>query len=297
MERKIGLALGGGGARGLAHLGVLIGLEEAGIPIYAIAGTSMGAALAATKALGMDLRRLEKLLCTLNLNSMLQVSDNTLREVQRIIGRSVMEYFRGSTWKEEAASPPELARLHELFSLLTARKTFADTVVPFAVVAADVETGQRVVLREGKIGPAVTASTAVPGVFSPVAYGGRYLVDGGIVDKLPVDVAVELGANSVIAVDTGAPLTRRVETYLEAILQAQRATSKHLTQLQLERSQERLSGRVVVLRPDVGWIRMFGFEYTEEAIQAGKASVSAHLDELYDLAGIPAPAPEATGPA
>ncbi|MEN6368476.1 MAG: patatin-like phospholipase family protein [Thermotogota bacterium] len=297
MERKIGLALGGGGARGLAHLGVLIGLEEAGIPIHAIAGTSMGAALAASKALGMDLHRLERLLCTLNLNSMLQVSDNTLREVQRIIGRSVMEYLRGSTWKEEAASPPELARLHELFSLLTARKEFADTLVPFAVVAADIETGQRVVLREGKIGPAVTASTAVPGVFSPVAYGGRYLVDGGIVDKLPVDVAVELGADSVIAVDTGAPLTRRVETYFEAILQAQRATSKHLTQLQLERSQERLGGRLVVLRPDVGWIRMFGFEYTEEAIQAGRASVSAHLDELRELAGIPAAAPAATEPA
>lgn len=287
MDRKIGLALGGGGARGFAHLGVLIGLEEAGISVHAIAGTSMGAALAATKALGMDLRKLEKLLCTLNFNSMLQVSDNTLREVQRIIGRSVMEYFRGSTWKEEAASPPELARLHELFSLLTAQKSFADTLVPFAVVAADVETGQRVVLREGRIGPAVTASTAVPGVFSPVAYGGRYLVDGGIVDKLPVDVAVELGANSVIAVDTGAPLTRRVETYVEAILQAQRATSKHLTQLQLERAEERLAGRLVVLRPDVGWIRMFAFEYAEEAIQAGKASVSAHLDQLRELAGLP----------
>jgi len=292
MERRIGLALGGGGARGLAHLGVLIGLEEAGIPIHAIAGTSMGAALAASKALGMDLYRLEKLLRALNLNSMLQVSDNTLREVQRIIGRSVMEYFRGSTWKAEAASPPELARLRELFSLLTAHKGFEDTRIPFAVVAADVETGQRVVLREGKIGPAVTASTAVPGVFSPVAYGGRYLVDGGIVDKLPVDVAVELGANSVIAIDTGAPLTRRVESVLEAILQAQRATSKHLTLLQLQMAQQRLEGRLVILRPDVGWIRMFGFEYTEEAIQAGKASVTAHLDELRELAGIPSPATE-----
>jgi NTE family protein len=283
MDRRIGVALGGGGARGLAHLGVLIGLDEAKLPIHAIAGTSMGAALGAARALGVNLQLLARLLTTLDLNALLQVSDNTLREVQKIVGRSMVEYVRGSAWRGEGASPPDLARLNELFSLLTARKTFADTLVPFAVVATDVETGQRAVLNQGPISRAVTASTAVPGVFSPVAHEGRFLIDGGIVDKVPVDVVIEMGATAVIAVDTGAPIARRVETHLEAILQAQRSTSKHLTQMQLDAARRLLNDRLVILRPDVGWIRMFAFEYAEEAIQAGRASVTAHLDDVLEL--------------
>lgn len=285
MDRRIGLALGGGGARGLAHLGVLIELERIGVPIHAIAGTSMGAALGAARAVGANLSLLARLLATLDLNSILQVSDNTLREVQRIVGRGMVEYVRGAGWRGEGATPPDLVRLHELFSLLTAKKTFEETLIPLAVVATDVETGQAVVLNRGPISRAVTASTAVPGVFSPVFSEGRYLIDGGIVNKVPVDVVIEMGATAVIAVDTGAPLTRRVETQIEALLQAQRSTSKHLTQMQLEVARRRLEDRLVVLRPDVGWIRMFAFEYADEAIQAGRASVSAHLDKLKELLG------------
>jgi len=291
MDRRIGLALGGGGARGLAHLGVLIGLDEAKLPIHAIAGTSMGAVLGAARAIGANLQLLAKLLTTLDLNALLQVSDNTLREVRKIVGRSMIEYVRGSAWRAEGALPPDLARLNELFSLLTARKTFAETLVPFAVVATDVETGQRAVLDQGPICRALTASTAVPGVFSPVAHEGRFLIDGGIVNKVPVDVVIEMGATAVIAVDTGAPIARRVETQLEAILQAQRSTSKHLTQMQLDAARRLLHDRLVILRPDVGWIRMFAFEYAEEAIQAGRASVSAHLDELAELLHGPARSP------
>lgn len=289
MEQRIGLALGGGGARGLAHLGVLIGLAEAGVAPFAIAGTSMGAALGAAYAVGANLDLLSRLLATLDLNAMLQVTDSALREAQKIVGRSMVEYVRGSAWRSDSTLPPELARLDELFSLITARKTFSETRIPLAVVAADIETGQRVVLDRGPISRALTASTAVPGVFSPVAHEGRFLIDGGIVDKVPVDVVIDMGATAVIAVDTGAPLTRRVDTQLEAILQSQRATSKHLTQMQLDVARRRLDNRLVVLRPDVGWIRLFAFEYAAEAVQAGRASVSAHLDELRELTGTAAP--------
>jgi NTE family protein len=289
MERRIGLALGGGGARGLAHLGVLIGLAEAGVPIHAIAGTSMGAALGAAYAVGANLGLLARLLAALDLNALLEVTDNALREAQKIVGRSMVEYVRGSAWRSDETLAPDLARLNELFSLMTARKTFAETRVPLAVVAADIETGQRVVLDRGPIARAVTASTAVPGVFSPVAHEGRFLIDGGIVDKVPVDVVIEMGATAAVAVDTGAPLTRRIDTQLEAMLQSQRATSKHLTQMQLDAARRRLDGRLVVLRPDVGWIRLFAFEYAAEAVQAGQASVFAHLDELRDLVGAASP--------
>lgn len=291
MTRKLGLALGGGGARGFAHLGVLLALDEAGIPVSMIAGTSMGAAIGASKAVGANLTMVRRLLETIDLNELLQVTDSTLRELQKIIGRSVMEYVRGSPWREEGAAPHDLARLNELFSLLTANKRFEDTLIPFAAVAADLQTGERVVLQDGKLASAISASTAVPGVFSPVARDGRYLIDGGIVEKLPIDAVTDMGAEAVLAVDTGAPLDREIETCLDAILQSQRATSQHLTNLQQTRAREQLGDRLLVLRPDVGWIKMFGFEHTKEAIQAGEEVVRAHLDDVQEILAGPSAVP------
>ena len=169
-RRKIGLALGGGGARGFAHLGVLIALAENEIPIDFLSGTSMGAVIGAARALGMDLDRLRRLLSCLDINELLQVSESTIREVQKAIGRGLIEYVRGSDWHASDGFPQDLARVYELFSLLTANKEFSDTVIPFTVVAADLETGERVVLTEGKLYKAVTASAAIPGTFSPVAH-------------------------------------------------------------------------------------------------------------------------------
>jgi len=283
MNRKLGLALGGGGARGLAHLGVLLALQDAGISIDVIAGTSMGAAMGATCAIGADLGKTAAVLETLNLNEALQVTDSTVRELQKILGRSVVELVRGSTWREMDTSPHDLARLRELFCLLTAQKSFSDTLFPFAAVAADLETGERIVLREGTLYDAIAASTAVPGVFTPVARDGRLLIDGGVVDKLPIDVAIDMGAHAVLAVDTGAPLNRELGTCLDALLQTQRLTSKRLTSLQVSCARRRIDDRVLVLEPDVGWIRMFAFEHTHEAIQAGMDAVQAHLDDIQSL--------------
>lgn len=285
-RRRLGLVLGGGGARGLAHLGVLIGLEEAGIPISMIAGTSMGAVMGAAKAIGADLQLIANVLESLDLNSMLQVSDSTTRELQKIIGRSMVEFVRGSTWRGEHTRPHDLARLRELCRLLTAGKNFDAAEIPFSAVAADLETGERVVLREGPIYEAVAASAAVPGVFSPVAYDGQYLIDGGVVDKLPVDVVIDMGAQAVVAVDTGAPVNREITTCLDTLLQAQRATSTQLTNLQLLCAAERLDGNLIVIQPDVGWIRMFAFEHAKDAIQAGKEALRAHLDAIVELTNL-----------
>lgn len=285
MSRQLGLALGGGGARGLAHLGVLIALEEADIPISIIAGTSMGAAMGAAKAIGADLQASAKILESLNLNAILQVSDSAVREVQKMVRRSMVEYVRGSAWREEDYRPHDLARLRELFRLLTANKQFSDTVIPYCAVAANLETGERVLIRDGFLFEAIVASTSVPGVFSPVASEGQFLVDGGVVDKLPADVVIDMGAEAVIAVNTAAPLDRGVTTCLDALLQTQRVTSTQLTNLQLACASERLKGHLLVLKPDVGWIRMFGFEHTQDAIQAGKDAVRARLDDIRALVG------------
>jgi len=283
MTNTLGLALGGGGARGLAHLGVLIGLEQADVPIGCIVGTSMGAAMGAVKAVGADLERVAQILLSLDLNDLLQVSDSAARELQKLIGRSMMEYVRGSDWRDEEAQPHDLARLCELFHLLTAGKRFSDTDLPFAAVAADLETGDPVILREGPLSDAIVASTSVPGIFSPVSIDGRFLIDGGVVDKLPVDVAIDMGAQAVLAVDTGVPMTRTITTCLDAVMQGQRVTSRRLTDLQLLQAAERLDGRLTVIQPDVGAIRMFSFDRAEEAIQAGREAVRAHLDDIQRL--------------
>ena len=285
-RRKIGLALGGGGARGFAHLGVLIALTENDIPIDFISGTSMGAVIGAARALGMDLDRLRRLVSSLDINELLQLSESTIREVQKAIGRGLIEYVRGSDWHTNDGCPQDLARIYELFSLLTANKDFSDTVIPLAVVAADLETGERVVLTEGKLYKAVTASAAIPGTFSPVAHQGRYLIDGGVVNKVPASVTIDMGAEAVIAVDTGAPLTRGVKTTLDALLQSQRITSHELTHLQIERAHQQVDGRFVLLRPEVGWITMLAFEHVTEAIAAGKEEAYAHMDEIKKLCGL-----------
>ena len=282
-KRKVGLALGGGGARGFAHLGVLIALAENHIPVHFISGTSMGAVMGAARAIGTNLDHLERLLCSLDINELLQVSDSTIREVQRAIGRGLIEYVRGSDWHESETFPRDLARIYELFSLLTANKEFSDTEIPFAVVAADLETGERVVLTEGKLYKAVAASAAIPGTFSPVEHQGRYLIDGGVIDKVPASVAIDMGADVIIAVDTGAPLTRSVKTTLDSLLQSQRITSHELTRLQIEAARARVSGRLVLLRPEVGWITMLAFKHVEDAITAGKEEAYAHMDEIKKL--------------
>ena len=284
-KRKLGVALGGGGARGFAHLGVLIALEENDIPVDFVSGTSMGASMGAARAIGTDLPKLSRVLACLNLNEILDISDNTMREVQRAIGRGVVELVRGSSWREQGSPPERLARMYELFSLLTARKSFSDTHIPFAAVAADLESGEEVVLTQGKLHHAVTASAAVPGVFYPVAHGGRYLIDGGIINKVPANVTADMGAQAVLAVDTGAPLDRQVKTSFDALFQSQRITSQRLSTYQLEESRKRLNGRLLVLRPNVGWMTMFAFQHVEKAVQAGRKEALDHMADIESLLG------------
>ena len=285
-RRKIGLALGGGGARGFAHLGVLIALAENNIPLDFISGTSMGAIVGAARAIGTDLHILSRLISCLDINELLQLSDSTIREVQKAIGRGLIEYVRGSDWHASEDFPQDLARIYELFSLLTANKDFSDTLIPFAVVAADLETGDRIVITEGKLYKAVAASAAIPGTFSPVEHQGRYLIDGGVIDKIPVSVVIDLGAEAVIAVDTGAPLTRSVKTTLDSLLQSQRITSHELTRLQIERERKRISGRLILLRPEVSEITMLAFKQVADAIAAGKQEAYAHMDEIKKLCAL-----------
>jgi NTE family protein len=187
-QPKIGLALGGGSARGWAHIGVIRTLEKAGIVPYCIAGTSIGSLVGGAHSLGM-LGELENWAQTVNWRSLLSLLDVSLNlrsgplMTGLIQGDAIVKIINSSVAKD---------------------KTFADCRIPFACVACDIKKGKEVWLRSGPIVSAVRASISVPGMISPHYYDGpdgpMWLVDGGLVNPVPVSLAYALGADIVIAV-------------------------------------------------------------------------------------------------
>lgn len=176
MPARIGLVLGGGGSRGLAHIGVLQVLERENIPIDLLVGTSMGAIIAAFYALGVTPERMFDYANTALKNSSMLSFNLFSAEARQ---RTVQEHLEK----------------------LLKEKTFADLSIPLTVMAVDVLSGQEVAIREGLLLPAVLASSAVPAVFPPVEHMGMQLADGGVIDSLATRPAFEQGAERVIAVD------------------------------------------------------------------------------------------------
>jgi len=180
-RKKLGLALGGGGARGLAHIGVLKVLEREGVPIDLLAGTSMGGMIAAIYATGLAPEEIEA--------EVLQRT--TTRELIKLvdINPSMRGLVKGS-------------RIYNLLAdTLGLGLTFADLRLPVAMVATDILTGREVILKEGNVADAVRATISVPGVFVPKVYPPYKLTDGGVLNNVPVNVTRELGADIIIAVD------------------------------------------------------------------------------------------------
>lgn len=176
--RKIGLALGGGGGKGSAHIGVLTALEALHVPIDVITGTSIGGLVGALYAVGYRPYQIEQ-----------WFQRATMR---RILDRDPTNGGFIGTRKIEQL-------LREAFGV----RTFADTSLPLALVAVDIVRGAEVIIRDGSLVDAVLASTAIPGLFPPVARNEQLLVDGGVLNNVPVDVAQMLGAERVIGVDLG----------------------------------------------------------------------------------------------
>jgi NTE family protein len=175
---KIGVALGGGGVRGYAHLGVLQVLEEAQVPIDVFAGTSMGGIIAGLYAAGIPL---QELIAFSKRTGIIDMASRD-REWRGLFGHQKMASLLAGLLGDEDI-------------------TFEDLNIPTAVVSADVETGELVLLNQGPLIPALMATSAFPIVFSPVYHQGRWLVDGGVINNFPVDVARQLGADRIIGVD------------------------------------------------------------------------------------------------
>ncbi|MDW8031581.1 MAG: patatin-like phospholipase family protein [Candidatus Bipolaricaulota bacterium] len=282
MRPVIGLALGGGGARGYAHIGVIRTLTAHGVPIDVVAGTSMGAVIGGAYACGLDLYKIEKILKNLDVNRLLGIPDTTLRGLESLAGKTASEYlFKKADWRLH--EPLSLKQLYAFLQMFTGERSFEDLSVPLGVVACDIDTGEEIVLRSGKLYRAIAASIAFPGVHPPVPLGGRFLVDGGLVNKVPVDVAVAMGAEIVIAVDVGAPLNPHVTTSLDVLIQSNAITSQELVRLKLELMRQRLGERLIVIRPRVDRIKLFELRQLDLPIYEGERATAENLGLIQEI--------------
>lgn len=256
---KLGLALGGGVARGMAHVGVLQALEQAGVAVHAVAGSSAGALVGALYAAGLDSATLERVALQMNWRGLVRLR---LRR-EGLLDASGLEHFLAS-------------QVGDL--------DFSQLRIPFAAVACDLITGSEVVLQEGRVATAVRASSAYPGIFLPVRDGGRVLVDGGVVNNVPTSVVRSLGADRVIAVDVSRPkgLGRQPRNLLHMILDS-------VTVMSRPRVTQALEAADVVVQPDLSDFSAVELERGPEMIRLGREAMEAALPQVMELLGRPQP--------
>ncbi len=268
---RLGLALGGGGARGFAHAGVLLGLEEAGIRPQRIAGTSMGALVGAMYAVGHDMDRLMQVMASLDLHEIFGMSESYRRMLERTVGEVVVDGIRGVDWRKTCS--PRLLRFYQFLYLFCRRKRFQDLEVPLAVVAADVMSGEEVIITEGPLYRGIAASAALPGVFQPVPWRGRFLIDGGVINNVPADVVAASDVERVLAVDVSVPLVSEPTTVADVILQSYTITARELWKVKLEQVRAEIGDRLIVLRPEIDDIGLLDFHRVEEAVEIGRRAL------------------------
>lgn len=251
--RRIGVALGGGFARGYAHLGVLRELEKQHIPIACISGSGIGSILAAAYAGGAPLSQIIK----------------ECREVR----------FPGlARWRVLRFGLARKDRLDALVQRFFDSLQFEQLLIPTAIVATDLNTGDPVVFREGNLADAIRASCAFPGLFKPIQIGTRYLADGGLVAAVPTQAARQLGADLVVGVSVGLHdgLRGAPTSIFQLVSRAVSAAQKH----QLETWERHAD---IVLRPAVQTIAWDDFERIDEAIEAGAVAARSALPRIGQL--------------
>jgi NTE family protein len=287
---RIGLVLSGGGARGLAHVGVLKMLERERIPIDVIAGTSMGAIIGGLYASGMDAERLEKELLSVKWDEVFasRVDRPLLSQRRKEEDFELSPVLEFGMRDGELRAPLGALSGRGLESLLRRYtlpvrgvRDFSQLAIPFRAVATNMETGQPVILGSGDLALALRSSMSVPGVFAPTEADGRILGDGGLVDNLPVDVARAMGADIVIAVNIGTPLSGRDALSSVTGLTAQMLSI--LTEQNVARSLALLKPRDVLIAPPLGALTSGDFNQTRELINQGEAGVRPQLAKLAAL--------------
>jgi len=284
---RIGLALSGGGARGLAHVGVLKVLEELRVPIHCVTGTSMGAIVGGTFAAGRPPAELEKIVLAADWKEVFR--DQPPRD-EIAVRRKIDDYktlFKPEFGVKDGglALPKGViagVSIESFFRVLATPafgiSDFRKLPIPFLAMATDIETGESVVLDHGAIAQAMRASMSVPGAIAPVEIDGRLLVDGGIANNLPIDEARKLCADVVIAVNISTPPLKRNEITSALSIAAQLVN--FLGKQSVDDQLKRLGKQDVLITPDLGDISATTFERSADAIRIGEQATRAMADSL-----------------
>ncbi len=301
---RLGLALGSGSARGLAHIGVLKVLERECLPIDLIAGTSIGALIGGAYALGMTAGEIEAVALETDIARLVSLVDIARPTRALVNGRKIERFIRD----------------------FAGAMTFDDTMMPFACVAVDMTSGREVVLREGSLTSAIRASISTPVVFEPVERNGQLLVDGAVLNSVPVDVAREMGADVVIAVTNhgvpsspvpvycndqsrekadgdrparsfAASMPSRAASLVRDRLRAPSVYQHAACSLDLmvrELAEPRLSSADLVIAPRIDGIASYSFHEAERIIAAGEHAADAAVDEVRRFMALRTLSPEET---
>ncbi len=285
---RIGLVLSGGGARGFAHIGVLKILDSLNVPIDYIAGTSIGAVVGGLYAIGYSAEQIDLLARGVDWPQIF--TDTPVRKKlsyfeKREMGRFQLS-FKLENFKLEAPSALIYGQkvsllLSGLTLLLNEQTNFDSLDTPFRCVAADLITGNEVVLKKGSLAKAIRASLSVPSVFSPVEWGDSLLVDGGVLNNCPVDVVREMGAEYVIAVNVGTPKKprRELDNALAILLQSFNLAG-------YQREEENLRDADIVVTPDLKNFSNTDFTSSrvDQMIRRGKLAGTKHIGKFVKLA-------------
>lgn len=262
-KKKIGLALGGGGAKGLAHIGVIRALEKYGIPIDFIAGTSMGALVGGWYALYGKISSLE--------NLFLEIDEEEVFPIEKLIKDK-----KGILFSDRVV----LKGIRRGFK----NKKFEECLIPFAAVATDVVNGDIAVLEKGDLSGAIGASIAVPLVFKPVKIDKKILVDGGLVNPVPADVVREMGADVVIAIDVSSKWIDISSDFLQPA-DVYSIVSKTFSAVEHQIARPILKQADIVLRPPVMRYTWLSFGEAKDIIRCGFDETKYNLKEIQEKTG------------
>lgn len=288
---RVGLVLGGGGARGAAHIGVLRELERHRVPIDAIAGTSMGAIIGGLYASGKSVDELEEIVTTIDWAG--AMSDTPPRK--HLSFRRKQDDAQYPIDLELGLQGRELILpmgviqgqkldllLHELTIHVAGISNFDELPIPFRAVASDIERGQAVVIGRGDLAQAIRASMTVPGVLAPVQVDDRLLVDGGIVGNLPINVVRDMDVDIIIAVDVEFPLYTADE--LDSVLAISEQMLTILIHNETVRQIETLGAEDILIRPELGTFASGDFGHIVETIEPGRSAALAVAEKLRGIA-------------
>jgi NTE family protein len=263
-KKKIGLALSGGAARGLAHVGILDVLQKEGIPIDMIAGTSSGAVMGAVYASGQDTSKMIENALDAGWKRIPMI-DPSFPKTGFIKGRKIKNL---------------------LSSFLGGNIRFSDLKIPFACVATDIDTGEEIVINSGSVSDALRASISIPGIFTVVKREGRYLVDGGLTTPVPVNVVKQMGADFIIAVNVNPDVSNRMGKTSQERVRAHKEPnifqimmqSIYITTYSLARTS--LTDADIIIEPDLANIGAGDFSKAQELITQGQLAAQEAIPEI-----------------